>query len=158
MNELNLEINESDDKNIQSISNILENITNKNKEIKFYINSNCENFFETLKNKIFKANDNVQNNFNLTECFVYYNEILNRDINLNNTQGHKNLQKISDKIIEKLKNLESNYRLEPIFDKYCQEIDNIFQEIENNKSDLITHYEKNIEKLIENELKKKSKL
>ena len=156
-NELNINYDESDILNFKTISNILQYITNKIKENKFYIDSNCENFFITLTGQINKAKTHVEQNFNdnLDKCFSYFDMIFKKDISPENSNELINLRNKTDTLINELKELESKYEIEKIFDKYYNEIDNLFQKIENDKKILISKYEKDIEKLIKSELEEK---
>jgi BMFP domain-containing protein YqiC len=157
MNELNQNYNESDLKNIKEISNILQYMIKKKKENKFYINSNCEDFFKTLKNQIIKAKNYVEENFkeNLEKCFFYFDMAFNREINEDNSINLENLRKDSKKIIEELKAFESKYKLERIFDNYYNKIIEIFKNIAEDKQKYISKYNKDISELIKKELEEK---
>ena len=157
MNELNQKYNDSDLQNIKEISNILQYMNKKMKENKFYKNSNCEDFFKTLKNQIIKAKNYVEENFkiNLVKCFFYFDMVFNREINLDNSINLQNLREESNKIIEELKVFESKYKFEQIFDKYNIKIIKLFENIAENKQKYISKYNKDLEKLIKKELEEK---
>ena len=96
MDDLNLKFDDSDMKNINNISNILQYMTIKIKENKFYKDSNCEDFFQILENQIKKAKNYVEINFkkNLIESFEYFDMILNKDIDSDNSKNQKEKPKI----------------------------------------------------------------
>ena len=149
MKELNINISNSDDKNIKTISNILSEITNNLNQNSFYINSNCEKFFNALRNQIIKANDTVEFNFknNMHTCFYYFDMILAKDIESDKSRNFIELKKDTNKLIDELEELKSKYEIEKIFDKYYEKIDKEFQNIKENKENLISEY-KDIEKII----------
>ena len=160
INDLKLQYNESEDnENIKKLSNILQYMTINIKKNKLYINSNCEHFFNILKNQIYKANKYTRNNFNnnLKECFKFFDLIFDKDINPDNSKKNKEFNEKTKTILENLEKLESKYEIEKIFDKYLEKINNIFEYILNNKENLIKNYNKDIEKLMKEELENKIK-
>ena len=158
MNDLNMKCDESDFQNIKKISNSLQYITIKMKENKFFLNSNCLEFFKNLENQILKAKNHSEQSYNnnLEECFKYFDLLFEKDIDPKKTKNHQAYIIQVNAIIEQLNKLEEAYQIEKIFDKYLDEILNIFEYIKVNQDELAKKYDNKIEELIQKELKDKS--
>ena len=63
------------------------------------------------------------------------------------SRNFEKLKKDTNKLIDELEELKSKYEIEKIFDKYYEKIDKEFQNIKENKENLISEY-KDIEKII----------
>ena len=92
MNDQILQYDETKDKeNLKKFSYILQYMINKKENNKFYINSNCEKFFNILEAQIDKANKYTERNYknNLIECFKFFDLIFEKDINSDNSKKTK---------------------------------------------------------------------
>ena len=156
--DLNLKYNESEDRdNLKKLSNIIQYMINNVRENKLYINSNCQNFFKMLESQIHKANDYTKKIFNnnLKDCFKFYDLIFDKDINSDNSKKNQSFKEKTKSILDNLEKLEGKYEIEKIFDKYFEKINELFIYIMDNKTNLIENYNKDVKKLITNELENK---
>ena len=152
-----IKYDESESKYFKNIANILFYINYKIKEIKFYAESYCENFFNKLEEQISKAKKYVDDNYtvNLRECFVYFDLLFDKEIQSDNSLNQKIFKSQTDEIIKELEELENKYTIEKIFDNYMDKINILFDNVKNNKESLISKYENDLEKLIKTELEEK---
>ena len=159
MNKTNIKYNESENEYFKKISNILFYIKENIKEIKLYVESNCEDFFKNLKIQIKEAKNYIEDNFrdNKMKCFKYFDMIFEKEINNEKTSNQKNFRNEKEKIINKLVELQQKYKIEKIFDNYSEKIFEVFNEIKEKKESLISKYNKDIKKLIKVEIEEKIK-
>lgn len=157
MNISNIKYDESESKYFKNISNILSYINYKIKEIKLYVESYCEDFFSNLENQIRKAKNCVDGNYsvNIKECFKYFDLIFDKEIDKEKSFNQKYFKTQTEEIITELEKLENKYTIEKIFDYCMEKIANVFDEVKKDKEILISKYEKDIEKLIKNEIQDK---
>ena len=80
--------------------------------------------------------------------------IFDKDINSDDSKKNKEFKKRIDEFVQNLEQLESKYEIENIFDKYLEEINQVFNNVKDNKKSLIEKYDKNIKKITEEELEK----
>ena len=156
--DLKLQYNEEiDEDNLRAFSNILQYMIINFIKNKFYINSNCEKFFNILETQIDKANRNTQKNYqnNLKECFKFYDLIFEKDINSDNSIKIEDYKEKCEALKKKLNNIEKKYEMEKIFDKYLEKIDSLFTFLDENQEYLIKKYEKDIKELVKEELENK---
>ena len=158
MKDLNLEYNENSEfQNIKNISNILQYLTIKMKDNKFFINSNCLIFFKNLEKQIIKAKNHLEQYYdNNLDCFKYFDLLFEKDIEPEKTKNHQSYKIQVNEILHGIDKLEETYQIEKIFDKYLEEILNIFIYIKENKEELKKKYDNKIEVLLQKELKEKS--
>ncbi len=155
----NIKYDESESKYFKNISNILFYINYKIKEIKLYVESNCVDFFNSLEGQIRKAKNYVDSNFsvNIKECFKYFDMVFDKEIEKEKSLNQKEFKTKTEEIINELDRLKEKYTIERIFDNCMEKIEEVFNKIKENKDSLITKYDKNIEKLVEIEIKEKIK-
>ena len=155
----NIKYDESESKYFKNISNILFYINYKIKEIKLYVESNCVDFFNSLEGQIRKAKNYVDSNFsvNIKECFKYFDMVFDKEIEKEKSFNQKEFKTKTEEIINELDRLKEKYTIEKIFDNCMDKIEEVFNKIKENKDSLITKYDKNIEKLVEIEIKEKIK-
>ena len=160
MDDLKLQYNESEDiENIKKLSNIIQYMNINITKNKLYTNSNCNNFFNILKNQIYKANNFTKNNFNnnLKDCFKFFDLIFDKDISPDKSKKNEEFQEKTKAILKNLEELESKYEIEKIFDKYLEQINDTFEYIIENRNELIEKYNKDIKNLMKEELENKIK-
>ena len=155
----NIKYDESESKYFKNISNILFYINYKIKEIKLYVESNCVDFFNSLEGQIRKAKNYVDSNFsvNIKECFKYFDMVFDKEIEKEKSLNQKEFKTKTEEIINELDRLKEKYTIEKIFDNCMDKIEEVFNKIKENKDSLITKYDKNIEKLVEIEIKEEIK-
>ena len=159
MNKSSINYDESEGKYFKNISNILFYINYKIKEMKLYVESHCEDFFNSLEEQIRKAKNYVDSNYsvNLEECFKYFDMIFDKEIEKDKSFNQKVFKTQTEEIIKELEELEGKYTIEKIFDNCMEKIIKVFDTIKENKEPLISKYEKNIEKLVKIEIEEKIK-
>lgn len=158
MNELNIICKNTDEDNIKKISNILQNVSINIKNNKFYINSNCEEFFSNLKNQISKAKKNIEKDYeiNLEDSFHYFDILFNKEIQYDKTLNQKYFKEKGKEIIKELDELDSKYEIQKIFDKYLDFVLALIKLIKEKYEELIKKYDKKIDQLIKVELEEKA--
>ena len=159
MKDSNIRYDESESKYFKNIANILFYINYKIKKIKFYVESNCDDLFNKLEEQIDKAKKYVDNNYliNLKECFTFFDMIFEKEIQKDKSFNQKLFKSKTEDIIKELEKLEEKYTIERIFDNCMDKINELFNDIKNNKESLFSKYENNVEKLIKIELEDKIK-
>ena len=159
MNNSSINYDESEGKYFKNISNILLYINYKIKELKLYVESHCEDFFNSLEEQIRKAKNYVDSNHstNLQECFKYFDMIFDKEIEKDKSFNQKVFKDQTEEIIKELEKLEDKYTIEKIFDNCMEKIIEVCNKVKKNKESLISQYEKNIEKLVKTEIEEKIK-
>ena len=158
LNDLNIICKKSDEDNIKKISNILQNVSINIKNNKFYINSNCNEFFNNLKNQIYKAKKNIEKDYenNLENSFYYFDMLFQKEIQYDKTFNQQKFKDKEKEIIEKLDKLDTKYEIKEIFDKYLVKALALIENIRKNYGELIKNYDNKIDELIKVELEEKT--
>jgi hypothetical protein len=131
MNNSSINYDESEGKYFKNISNILFYINYKIKELKLYVESHCEDFFNSLEEQIRKAKNYVDNNHstNLQECFKYFDMIFDKEIEKDKSFNQKVFKDQTEEIIKELEKLEDKYTIERIFDNCMEKINEICNKV-----------------------------
>lgn len=158
LNDLNIICKNSDKDNIKKISNILQNVSINIKNNKFYINSNCKEFFSNLKKQIYKAKKNIEKDYetNLEDSFHFFDILFKKEIQYDKTLNQKYFKDKEKEIIEELDKLDSKYEIQKIFDKYLDVILALIESIRKSCEELIKNYNNKIDELIKVELEEKT--
>ena len=127
------------------------------KENKYYVDSNCEEFFTNLENQIIGAREYSIKNFkeNMEKSFTYFDMLFQKNIRNINSKNKMTIKKESLNIISQLEEIKNNQNIGNIFDKYLTESIDMIEKIQKNSSSLLKIYDNNIEKLIKNEFEEK---
>jgi len=129
------------------------------KENKYYVDSNCEEFFTNLENQIIGAREFTIKNFkeNMEKSFTYFDMLLKKDIRNVISENRMKIKKDSDNILSQLEEIKNNQEIGNKFDEFLIESIDILDEIKKNSKSLLKKYDNNLEKLIKDEFEEKIK-
>lgn len=145
------------EKNSIKLSHLYQCTLKRIKENKYYVDSNCKEFFTNLENQIIGAREFSFKNFkeNMEKSFTYFDMLFQK--NIQNTKNKMTIKEESHNIILQLEQIKNNQNIGNIFDKYLTESIDMIEKIQKNSNSLLEKHDNNIEKLIRDEFEKKIK-
>jgi len=113
-----------DNANIKKISNILYNFIENIKQIKFYNESFCEDFFNQLYNQILNSDALLKKQYNeyLKESFDCFDKFFNQDFEQKKNIKTEDINILYSNIEPEIEGIVSKYNFENIFQKHKDKI------------------------------------
>lgn len=113
-----------DNANIKKISNILYNFIENIKQIKFYKESFCEDFFNQLYNQILNSDALLKKQYNeyLEESFGYLDKFFNQDFEQKKNIKTEDINIFNKNIEPEVEGIFNKYNFEDIFQKHEKQI------------------------------------
>ena len=151
MSSLNLQIQKKDNVSIRKITNILFNCKNKIKNVTFYIESNCDQFFSQIKNQIERSNELMKNQYKnyLNESFKFLDKFFNQNFDEKKTLQTEELKHLRDNIENVFDSAFSKYDFKEIFQKYRINLISYLESKKKDSKEIMEKFDKNIEKALE---------
>ena len=130
MKELNLPLKAKDNENIEKISNILKFIQINIKNITYYKESNCEDFFSQLVKQIKQSDSYMENEFYeyLDNTMEQFNSFFEIPPEKRNTHAQKEFSILEKKTRKDIEKLFSNISFSENFEKIKKDINNFLNE------------------------------
>ena len=148
---LEVKIEKKDNLNLRKISNILYNFKNNLKQIKFYEESNCEQFFAFIHNQIVNSDIMLKKKYYeyLSESFKYLDKFFNQDFSEKKILKSEDLNKLKNDVERIFEEIFSKYNFEELFlATKCQIIDYL-EKKKNESKDLMIEHNNNVQKAID---------
>ncbi len=143
--------------NSLKLSHIYQCTLKRIKENKYYIDSNCEEFFTNLENQIIGSREFSIENFkeNMEKSFTYFDMLFQKEIQNISSKNRMEIKKESDNIISQFEEIKNNQEIGKKFDDFLIESIDMLEEIKKNSKTLLKKYNNNLEKLIKAEFEEK---
>lgn len=151
MSSMNQKIHKGDNNIIKRIANILFNCKNKIKNIKFYIESNCDQFFGQIYNQIIRSDILLKKQYYnyLYESFKFLDKFFNQNFEEKKTLQTEELQKLKDNIENIFDSAFAKYNFEEIFQKYKIDLISYLETKKKDSKLIMEKFDKNVEKALE---------
>ena len=140
-----------DNANIKKISNILYNFIENIKQIKFYKESFCEDFFNQLYNQILNSDALLKKQYNeyLEESFGYLDKFFNQDFEQKKNIKTEDINIFNKNIEPEVEGIFNKYNFENIFQKYEKQIMLYLQAKKGDAEAILESHDNNLDKALE---------
>ena len=151
MSSMNQKMQKKDNLIIRKIANILFNCKNKIKNVKFYIESNCDQFFSQINNQIVRSDKLLNKQYinYLNESFKFLDKFFNQNFDEKKTLQTEELKHLRDNIENVFNSAFSKYNFEEIFQKYRINLISYLESKKKDSKEIMEKFDKNIEKALE---------
>ena len=150
MDNMKRRIQKSDKKTIKEITNLLYQIKDSFKTMKFYQDSYCEQFFKSLYGKIKQSQEYKKIDFDkrIRNSINYFDQFFGKDIQ-KKSENAENLIKEKNEKVELLKEIFDGFNFERPFTDLKKVLTIYFQEQKENTDQLLKENENDIKKVEE---------
>lgn len=140
-----------DNTTIKKISNILYNFIENIKQIKFYKESFCEDFFNQLYNQILNSDALLKKQYNeyLGESFDYLDKFFNQDFEQKKNIKTEDINKLYKNIEPEIEDIFNKYNFENIFQKYEDKIIIYLKAKKGDAENILEDHDNNVNKALE---------